>query len=85
MALVRLLDDELVYASVWDMIVDPNHQQRGVGRALFDLVLERTRERHLVALVATPAGAPMYRRRGFSEQSLGSTALFLRPSQPTAR
>jgi GNAT superfamily N-acetyltransferase len=77
--LVRLLDDGLMYTSVWDMIVHPTYQHLGIGRELFDRVLARTRERHLVALVATAAGEQMYRSRGFSEESLGSTALFVRP------
>ncbi|MBI2237805.1 MAG: GNAT family N-acetyltransferase [Actinobacteria bacterium] len=77
--LVRMLDDGVLYASVWDMIVAPDLQRRGVGSALFDRVLERTQRRHLVALVATAAGAPLYRAAGFSEESLGSVALFLRP------
>lgn len=37
---VRLLDDGLLYAGVWDMIVAPDLQRRGIGRALFDRVLE---------------------------------------------
>jgi GNAT superfamily N-acetyltransferase len=66
------------------MIVHPSYQHLGIGRALFDRVLARTRERHLVALVATPAGEQMYRSRGFSEESLGSTALFVRPVESSA-
>ncbi len=40
--LVRLLDDGLLYAGIWDMIVAPDLQRRGIGRALFDRALERT-------------------------------------------
>jgi GNAT superfamily N-acetyltransferase len=82
--LVRLLDDGLLYTSVWDMIVHPRYQHLGMGRELFERVLARTRERHLVALVATAAGEQMYRSRGFSEESLGSTALFVRPVESSA-
>jgi GNAT superfamily N-acetyltransferase len=82
--LVRLLDDGLLYTSVWDMIVHPTYQHLGIGRALFDRVLARTRRRHIVALVATAAGEQLYRSRGFSEESLGSTALFVRPVESSA-
>jgi GNAT superfamily N-acetyltransferase len=82
--LVRLLDDGLLYTSVWDMIVHPMYQHLGIGRELFDRVLARTEKRHIVALVATRAGEQMYRSRGFTEESLGSTALFVRPVESSA-
>jgi hypothetical protein len=68
----RVQDDGL-YASIWDMIVLPEH--RG---PIFERMLEHCRGRSLVALVATPLGAPIYRAAGFSEESKGSIALFLR-------
>lgn len=75
----RVQDDGL-YASIWDMIVLPEHRRRGVGQALFDRMLARCRGRSLVSLVATPYGAPIYRAAGFAEESRGSVALFLRDS-----
>ncbi len=79
--LVRVLDDGVVYASVWDLIVVPELQRRGVGRALFDHTVARIRARHLVSLVATPAGTPLYRSAGFAEESPGAIAMFRRPEQ----
>ena len=73
----RVQDDGL-YASIWDMIVLPEHRGRGIGGAIFERMLAHCRGRSLVALVATPLGAPMYRAAGFSEESRGSIALFLR-------
>ena len=73
----RVQDDGL-YASIWDMIVLPEHRGRGIGGAIFERMLEHCRGRSLVALVATPLGAPIYRAAGFSEESKGSIALFLR-------
>jgi hypothetical protein len=40
--------------------------------------MRRAGDRDLVALVATPLGAPMYRRAGFGESNRGSTALVWR-------
>jgi GNAT superfamily N-acetyltransferase len=74
----RLLDDGALYATVWDMIVDPPHQRAGLGQTIFDSVLARAGGRSLVGLVATAAGEPMYRAAGFAERSRGSTALFRR-------
>jgi GNAT superfamily N-acetyltransferase len=76
--MARLLDDGALYATVWDMIVDPPHQHAGIGRAIFESVLARAGGRSLVSLVATAAGEPMYRAAGFGERSRGSTALFRR-------
>jgi ribosomal protein S18 acetylase RimI-like enzyme len=81
-AMARLQDDGL-YASIWDMIVAPEHRRRGLGRDVFDRLMARAAGRSLVALVATPMGAPMYREAGFSEESAGSVALFVR-DPPTA-
>jgi GNAT superfamily N-acetyltransferase len=79
-ALVRVLDDGAVYASVWDMIVVPELQRQGVGRELFDRVIARVGGRNLVSLVATAAGRELYRSAGFSEESRGAVGMFRRPS-----
>lgn len=39
----------------------------------------RISPRRLVSLVATPAGAPLYRSAGFGEESRGAVAMFSRP------
>lgn len=76
----RVHDDGL-YASIWDMIVLPDHRRQGIGAAIFERMLAHCRGRSLVSLVATPYGAPMYREAGFSEESRGSIALFLRDAR----
>ena len=77
-ALVRVLDDGAVYASVWDMIVVPELQRRGIGRALFERVVARIGARTLASLVATPAGAGLYRSAGFTQESRGAVGMFRR-------
>ena len=76
--LVRVMDDGLLYASIWDLIVAPDHQRQGIGRALLEAALERTAERRLVSLIATSAGDALYRSAGFAERDSRSTALFMR-------
>ncbi len=82
--LARVLDDGLIYASIWDVIVAPEVQRRGVARSLMERAMARLGQRRLVGLVATPAGDALYRSLGFGETSNGSRALFLRPALPAA-
>jgi GNAT superfamily N-acetyltransferase len=77
-ALARVLDDGILYASVWDVIVHPERQRGGTGRAFLAAVLEQTTGRRLVSLVATVAGEALYRSAGFAETDGRSTALFRR-------
>ena len=80
--LARVLDDGVLYASVWDVIVRPERQRRGIGRALLTAVLEQTAGRRLVSLVSTAAGDALYRSAGFAETDGRSTALFRRAPEP---
>jgi ribosomal protein S18 acetylase RimI-like enzyme len=80
----RLLDDGGLHASLWDVIVRPDHQRRGIGRALVEAALERCRDRRLVALVSTPAGIGFFERLGFTAQSHGHVAMYLRPHRRAA-
>ena len=75
----RLLDDGALYASIWDMIVRPEAQRRGVGTAILERLLERAAGRTIVALVATEAGRPLYERHGFRTASGGGVGMILRP------
>lgn len=80
--LARVLDDGVLYASVWDVIVRPERQRGGIGRALLAAVLEQTAGRRLVSLISTAAGEALYRSAGFAEMDSRSTALFRRAHEP---
>lgn len=83
--LARVLDDGVLYASVWDVIVRPELQRGGIGRALLAAVLEQTAGRRLVSLVSTAAGEALYRSAGFAESNGRSTAFFRRGHEPVPR
>ena len=80
--LARVLDDGLLYASIWDVIVRPERQRGGIGRALLAAVLEQTAGRRLVSLISTAAGEALYRSAGFAETDGRSAALFRRAHEP---
>ena len=77
----RLLDDGAVYATIWDMIVEPERQGAGIGSAILGRLMTRASARTIVALVATTAGRPLYERLGFAPASRGSIAMLLRPAE----
>jgi GNAT superfamily N-acetyltransferase len=76
----RLLDDGALYATIWDMIVVPEAQRRGLGSVILERLLEYAADRGLVALVASAAGQPLYERYGFVREDERAVAMFLRPS-----
>src|SRR5436190_12144225 len=73
----RLLDDGALYATIWDMIVRPDLQRRGIGHMLLEPLLARARSRTIVALVAAPSGRSLYERYGFRQESGGGVGMLL--------
>lgn len=63
------LDPTTEAAKIRAMYVDPDHARRGVGRLIMDLCenAARTAGFGKVELMATLAGAPLYRTCGYSE------------------
>ena len=53
------------HGSLGMIIVSPEHQGKGIGRELMNLVLEELGDR-CTLLIATPAGQPLYERLGFA-------------------
>jgi GNAT superfamily N-acetyltransferase len=77
--IARLLDDGGLHVSLWDVIVRPERQRTGIGTALVRAALARCTDRRLVALVSTPAAVPFFAAMGFSPESHGHQAMYLRP------
>lgn len=80
----RLLDDGGLHAALWDVIVRPDHQRRGVGSRLVHLALDRCADRRLVALVSTPAAVAFFAALGFVPESHGHQAMYVRPHATSA-
>ena len=74
----RLLDDGGLHATLWDLIVRPDHQRQGIGRRLAEAALARCTDRRLVALVSTPAAVAFFASLGFVPESHGHVAMYLR-------
>src|SRR5581483_4651082 len=76
----RLLEDGAFYATIWDVIVVPEAQRCGIGTAILERLLEEAAARSIVALVASPAGKPLYERYGFTSDDGRGVAMLMRPS-----
>jgi GNAT superfamily N-acetyltransferase len=74
----RLLDDGVLYASVWDMLVAPEAQRQGIGDEILTRLLAQAESRSLTVLVATAAGRTLYERHGFVPSDPGSVAMLRR-------
>jgi GNAT superfamily N-acetyltransferase len=77
--IARLLDDGGLHATLWDLIVRPDRQHRGIGTALARAALERCEDRRLVAIVSTPSAVGFFASLGFVAESHGHAAMYLRP------
>jgi ribosomal protein S18 acetylase RimI-like enzyme len=60
----RALSDGVYNAAIYDVVVDPDYQGRGVGRRIMADLLDRLRDVSCVHLVATTGKEAFYRRVG---------------------
>lgn len=67
--MARVVGDGVKYFMVQDVVVLPDHQGRGIGRALLarvlDLIARRAPAPAFVTLFATAEGSALYRAAGF--------------------
>ena len=63
----RIVSDGVLYAMIYDMIVRPSHQGRGIGTTILRRLVARCREAGLrdIQLFAAQGKAGFYRKRGF--------------------
>jgi GNAT superfamily N-acetyltransferase len=68
----RIVSDGVLYAMIYDMIVRPSHQGRGIGTAILDRLVARCRKAGVreIQLFSARGKADFYRRRGFMERQL---------------
>jgi len=73
----RVISDRTYRATIWDVIVRPSHQGRGIGKRLLDFVLEHPDLKSVSSfLLLTKDKHAFYERLGF--QSEREMAMILR-------
>ncbi len=60
----RAISDGATNSAIFDVVVLPEYQGRGIGKAIMHYLLERLPERS-VLLVSVPRQEPFYRKLGF--------------------
>jgi GNAT superfamily N-acetyltransferase len=63
----RMITDGLLHAMIFDMIVLPSHQGRGIGAAILKKLVDKCRENHIrdVQLFCARGKAGFYAKNGF--------------------
>jgi GNAT superfamily N-acetyltransferase len=61
----RTLSDGQVHGWIHDVVVDPNFQKRGIGKAVIFKLIEQLAGVRYVALLCSPAGQKFYEKCGF--------------------
>ncbi|MBU1049413.1 GNAT family N-acetyltransferase [Candidatus Bipolaricaulota bacterium] len=66
----RIVSDGALHALVFDLIVHPSHQRRGIGSEILTQLLAFCRKEGIpdVQLFAAQGKAPFYERHGFKER-----------------
>ena len=74
--MVCAMDDGIMNAYVHYLLVDPEHQGKGVGRTLVELVKEKYRDYLRIAVIAYDAELSFYEHCGFVK-SRDSSPMFI--------
>lgn len=77
----RATSDHAFNATVWDVVVHPDFQGRGLGKALMRQTIERLRREDIsnITLFADPQVVEFYRGLGFLQDPEGIKGMFWYP------
>jgi ribosomal protein S18 acetylase RimI-like enzyme len=77
----RATSDHAFNATIWDVVVHPNYQSKGCGKALMKFLIKRLRSEDIsnITLFADPQVIDFYRRLGFVLDPEGIKGMFWYP------
>nr|YP_009541954.1 GCN5-like N-acetyltransferase [Neogoniolithon spectabile]AYR06163.1 GCN5-like N-acetyltransferase [Neogoniolithon spectabile] len=81
-AFARATSDNSFNATIWDVVVHPQFQKKGLGRLLIDEIIKylRTNDINTVTLFADPQVINFYKRLGFITDPEGIKGMFWYPN-----
>jgi ribosomal protein S18 acetylase RimI-like enzyme len=77
----RATSDHAFNATIWDVVVHPDYQSKGLGKALMKHVIKKLRSEDIsnITLFADPHVVDFYRRLGFMSDPEGIKGMFWYP------
>jgi ribosomal protein S18 acetylase RimI-like enzyme len=77
----RATSDHAFNATIWDVVVHPDFQSRGLGKALMKHMIKKLRSEDIsnITLFADPQVVDFYRRLGFMSDPEGIKGMFWYP------
>jgi ribosomal protein S18 acetylase RimI-like enzyme len=77
----RATSDHAFNATIWDVVVHPDFQSRGFGKALMKHIIKKLRSEDIsnITLFADPQVVDFYRRLGFMSDPEGIKGMFWYP------
>lgn len=78
----RATSDHAFNATIWDVVVHPNYQGKGLGKALMKYTIKKLRAEDIsnITLFADPHVVDFYRGMGFMSDPEGIKGMFWYPS-----
>ncbi|MGB1004750.1 MAG: GNAT family N-acetyltransferase [Salibacteraceae bacterium] len=64
----RTVDDGKYYALLVDLVIHPNHQQKGIGRTIVNKLTAQLKDYNFVTLTAAPNKEDFYKKIGWLKQ-----------------
>jgi GNAT superfamily N-acetyltransferase len=73
----RLVSDGVLYAMIYDMIVDPSFQNRGIGTIILEKLVGRCKARGIrdIQLFSAAGRSSFYAKRGFIKRPANSPGM----------
>lgn len=78
----RATSDHAFNATIWDVVVHPSYQTKGIGKALMNYTIKKLRSQDIsnITLFADPQVVDFYRRLGFVLDPEGIKGMFWYPN-----
>lgn len=61
----RMISDGQMYSGIFDVVVDPEFQKKGIGKEIVNRLIEKTPSKSFIILTTTLGKEPFYAKLGF--------------------